>query len=454
MQITELSHLLFPLKKASKAFLLCSLGFILLFSSCLEKEEVGTKVEIRRTIGKYSFYVNGNPFSIKGAGMGSDCPEAYQKLIAAGGNAIRTWSLSKAEAALDSAEKYGLKVALGLDMGKELYGFDYSDSMAVKTQYNRITSAIEKYKAHPSLLCWVAGNELNLVFKDDGSLAPVNPLTYKALNDIIAYIKRNDPNHPVTTTFAGVHKEQIESVLEICPELDFISLQVFGELKDLPQLVAELDTDIPYLITEFGPTGHWEMPSTTWGREIEELSGNKALGLQDRIEAGFSNDNSGRNLGGFVFLWGQKQERTPTWYGVFLNSCEASETYDVMTKWWTGSYPENRSPHLNRLTIDGETALQNIRLEIDKTYTAEVFATDPEEDMLTYKWHILAEVEERSQGGAFEEKPGAMRFRILGKERNTLIFQPPPVAGEYRLFVYAYDGNGNAAYGNIPFLIQ
>jgi len=44
-----------------------------------------------------------------------------------------------------------------------------------------------------------------------------------------------------------------------------------------------------------------------------------------------------------VFSLGQKQERTPTWYGMFLSSGEATETVDVMEYIWTGRWPEIRA---------------------------------------------------------------------------------------------------------------
>ena len=67
-------------------------------------------------------------------------------------------------------------------------------------------------------------------------------------------------------------------------------------------------------------------------------------------------------LGSYVFLWGQKQERTPTWYGIFTESGEATESVDVMQYLWTGEWPDNRSPQIVSFLLENQEAVQSITL--------------------------------------------------------------------------------------------
>ena len=58
-------------------------------------------------------------------------------------------------------------------------------------------------------------------------------------------------------------------------------------------------------------------------------------------------------LGSFAFYWGQKQERTYTWFSLALESGLLTEAADALTYKWTGSWPSNRAPHLTAVTVNG-----------------------------------------------------------------------------------------------------
>lgn len=425
--------------------------FAILFANCNSAQnnknthQTPSKVEIKAVNGDYNFYVDGKLFMLKGAGGGNNLAALHD----AGGNSLRTWGSRNGLQLLDSAYKYNIMIAMGLGMGQELHRFDYNDTVAVAKQYRRNIAAIEELKNHPSLLCWVVGNELNL---SNGK--PVNPKVYDALKDIVDYIHEEDPNHPVTTAFAGIQKQQIAVALERCPDLDFLSLQVYASLANMTKQVEAAEISKPFAITEYGPIGHWERPQTTWGREIEETSAEKATGLYDRIQNGIVNDPTGLCLGGYAFLWGQKQERTPTWYGMFLKTGEATAIVDELTRYWTGEYPENRAPKLDSMKVDGKNAIDNIYLKPEMEYTAKLFVSEPDGDTMSYKWELQGEVAERSQGGAHENEPAKIQIKTLLDTNGELRFISPKEKGEYRLFSYVFDGKGKVGTANVPFYVE
>ena len=61
------------------------------------------------------------------------------------------------------------------------------------------------------------------------------------------------------------------------------------------------------MITEWGPNGHWESPTTTWNVPIEQTSTEKAASYGERYDI-IANDSI-NCLGSYVFLWGQKSKK-------------------------------------------------------------------------------------------------------------------------------------------------
>jgi len=436
-------------------FLMAS-TILLFFSSCSDTaQESAKRVEIKKNNnGHFQFFIEDQAFELKGVGLDFTQGKNFKKLAEVGGNAFRTWRTDDADMQLDSAKKYNLMVALGLDIEKELHGFDFNDEEAVAEQLERLKKEVIAYKDHPNLLCWVAGNELNLLFDENGGLKTVNPKTYTALKDIVDFIHEVDPHHPVTTTFAGGSKEHVDLCLQHCPDLDFLSYQIYGDLGAIHDIALQAAPKIPFAVTEFGPKGHWERPVTEWGREIEESSHEKAQGFKDRYSKAFAENKSGLCLGGFAFLWGQKQERTPTWYGLLTKTGQTTSAVDELSNFWTGTYPENKAPEVYDIKIDNQISTDNVYLKPGGEYLASVPIKDPENEKLTVEWFVMTEVRTRSQGGAFEAEPERLKLQYVSEMQGQAQFIAPKEEGDYRLFVHVEDPYGHVGYSNIPFFIK
>ncbi len=404
-------------------------------------------------ISGYSLLVNGSPYALRGAGVGQPSEARFAALVEAGGNTVRTWSTKDAETVLALAEKYDVMVALGVDFGQELHGFNYDDPAAVAAQFDAVKKQIDKYKDHPNLLMWIVGNELNLLYGEFGVVL-VNPKVYAALNDVAAYIHEVDPHHPMSTAFAGYLSEHVAHAMPFVPDLDILAIQLYGDLVKLKEFIAADPSDLPIMLTEYGPLGHWEMPQTEWGREIEEPSAVKAAGMAERIQNSIIDDTSGRNIGNFAFLWGHKQERTSTWYSLFTKEGYADARVDELTKFWTGAYPDNRAPLTKSIMIDGKRPIDNIYLKAGALYTAEIDVSDPEGESLTTEWALRREVGTRSSGGEYEASPDLVALDIVSQDVSSLTFRAPDEAGEYRLFATTSDPQDKVGTANAPIFVK
>lgn len=399
------------------------------------------KVEIKKIDGAYKLFRGGQPYFIKGAG-GTNYME---RLAQYGGNSIRTWDSRSGEDVLNKAEKLGLTVTMGLNVARERHGFNYDDTVAVKQQLEKLRDQVRKYKSYPALLIWGIGNELNLDYK--------NPKVWDAVNEIAKMIHEEDPNHLTTTMLAGVNKKEIDFIKERCPQLDLISVQVYGGLAGVPQQLRNTGWDGPYMVTEWGPTGHWEGLQTSWKASIEETSSEKAAVYKSRYEYSIDRDKE-KCLGSYVFLWGQKQERTPTWYGLFTEKGEESEVVDVMQFLWSGKWPQNQAPHIYSFQIDNKKVTDNIMLKPGSNYDVLATAFDPNNDKLNYRWELLEEATKLGQGGDHEDRPATVENSIINTAAGKATLQSPIKEGAYRLFVYITDGHNKVATANIPFYLK
>ena len=402
-------------------------------------------VAIAGTHEGYQLLVNGKPFRVQGGGLEAGSQE---QLAARGGNAFRTWRTDNGselgESVLDRAAANGLMVAMGIEIGRERHGFDYNDPSAVARQFARVRAEVLRHKDNPALLLWIVGNELNLESR--------NPRVWNAVNKIAQWIHQVDPNHPVMTTLAGFDAEVGGLLKARAPALDLIGIQLYGDIEKLPEKLKAAAWTGPYIVTEWGPTGHWEVPTTTWGAPIEDDSTRKAQLLIERYQRFIAADER-QCLGSFVFLWGQKQERTPTWYGLFLDSGEATAGVDAMQLLWTGAWPANRSPSITPIRIDGRAAESSVVLVPGQSYPAQVEAADPDGDALSYRWTILHESAAKTSGGDREDVPDTVNTELTASADGEVQFKAPVEAGYYRLLATVLDGQGHAAHANFPFAV-
>ncbi len=408
----------------------------LLLVSCNSKKP---DVTIVKNNAGYQLQRHGKPFYIRGAGIESH----YKKFAESGGNSIRTWGVNDWPEIFAMAEKYDLTVSAGIWLEQERQGFDYSDPAAVEKQFERIKKSILKYKDHPNLLMWGIGNELDLNY--------TNHAVWDAIEQVAAFIKSVDKDHPTMTTTAFIEAEEVTLIKKKCPSIDILSINAYGGLPSVAAMVKEFGWTKPYLLGEWGTFGHWEVPKTSWDAPIELTSKEKATLYRDEYSHITADPNC---LGGYVFFWGAKQERTPTWYSMFLENGAKTQAVDEIHYLWKENYPDNRAPVLDSLRLNQQSAHDNITLTPKTRNEATVYVEDPENDQLRISWEILHETQDIRTGGDEENKPPAADSKLIKQENHNLVFTAPTQQGAYRIFVYAYDNAGNAAHANIPFFVK
>lgn len=396
-----------------------------------------TPVRIVRTSTGFQLQRGGQPYFIKGGGG----LQYYDRLRAAGANSVRLWSTDYADDRLDEAQRHQLTVLLGVWMEHESKQFDYYDKGQVERQKEAIRRQVLHYRHHPALLAWAVGNELHL--------NSANPQMYQAINDIARMIHELDPYHPVTTTVLST-LDHLERIKRLCPDLDFLSINSFGELPTLAKRLQERNWTGPYVITEFGARGFWEYPPKKWGTVGEQNSTEKARFTKERyVQAILGNPDL--CMGSYVFYWGNKFEYTTTWFSLFAPTGEKTATVDVMQELWSNRKPANLAPEIGPLRFAEALLSQDASLLPDTEYPAHITAHDPENDSLRFVWTLAPDMTlANNTDTPYEPLEG----RIRQPNAATAVVRTPAKAGAYRLSVSVFDGKGSVATANIPFYIR
>ena len=395
-------------------------------------------VELQQVDGKWQLLRDGEPYQIRGAGGDG----SLDRLAAAGANSVRTWNTIDVGPVLDDAHALGMTVTVGIWLQHERHGFDYSDKGQVREQLEQAREAVLRYKDHPALLLWGVGNEMEVPESGD------DPRVWAAVNDVAAMIKELDPHHPTMTVTAEIGGGRIEMVHNHTPAIDIHGINAYGAASSVAERMREGGATKPYVITEFGPAGSWEVPTTDWGAPYEQTSTQKADFYRQSYQRSIL-DNPDMALGGYAFLWGAKMEGTATWFGMLLDDGSRLAVLDAMTELWSGELPADLAPTIEPVTVDTATAAEPGTEIVAKTSVA-----DPEGEPVSLRWVLRPESGDYATGGDFRPALHDIDGAVLEVAGGTAKVRMPDNPGAYRLFVYASDPAGNAATANIPLLVK
>ncbi len=422
--------------------IICIIGLGLLYSGCNTSKQNLPEIQIRKEGSSYNLIRNGAPYFIKGV-VGNSFEDKLKKY---GANSVRIWR--EFQEGLDQANEEGLSVLVSLPIRAERDGMDYDNPQMVKEQFDTIMEMVRSIKDHPALLMYAIGNELDYI---PGTL-PYKLSVWDAVNQIASAIHQIDPGHPVMTVVGDSMFEKIRDLKKRAPALDLLGLNMYGAMFEVPRLLEEYGWEKPYVFTEWGVSGYWEVPRTSWGAPYEENTSVKANIYREKY-LDVIKTHPDQCLGSYVFLWGWKQEHTHTWFGMLDPEGNESEAVGVMYEMWTGNKPDNQAPHIDSLTIDDAHYLDDVILVPGSLHEAEVIANDPDGDAIIFVWEIRPEADYADYAGQGEKTPEVIKGLVDELGGNKVTFMAPGEDGAYRIYIFLYDGENHYATANKPFYV-
>lgn len=422
------------------------------------------KVHIKAANGSFQLYRNGAPYYIKGASIVD--MSLLHSIKASGGNSIRLYDTYGAGPILDSAHKLGLSVILGLRVRQARMELDYANKAAVARQYEELRKEVLRYKNHPALLMWAVGNETTLFIPSRYANFFAIRRVLKAVDDIAAMIHETDPDHPTTMVLASVSEPVIRIANMVCRNIDLLSFNIFSPLKEYLAKIPYSGWKGPYLVTEFGAKGYWSTGKTDWHSRVEPTSYQKSQYLQNQFSA--IRANKRKCLGSYVFIWGTKQEYTPTWFSLFSPWPQIGETElsDECRREWTGNGPALPAPGITSVTIDSLSDVQNIYLKPGEAASVAVHTAKKVSGPMQLRWELQEEVAEYLISSYKTQKMRVLADSVWqlsavgsdayenGENRYTFQFKTPEYEGPFRLYLYMATANNKVSTANACFYVH
>ena len=395
-------------------------------------------VEVAGSDGDWRLEVDGRPYTVRGFTWGPPFSAADQHmpdLVAMGANTTRTWGTgADTIQLLDAAAALGVRVIHGfwlLPGGGPGSGgcIDYTSDTAYKTTTRAdILSWVERYRSHPATLMWNVGNESLLGLQNcySGAELEEQRTAYAAfVNEVAVAIHQVDPDHPVTSTDAWTGAWPYYQ--EHAPDLDLLAVNAYQDVCGIEQTWSDGGYDRPYIVTEGGPAGEWEVPDDANGVPDEPTDLEKAQGYVDAWRCVLGHEGVG--LGATLFHYGIEGDFGGVWFNVIPGGNKRLGSYAIAEE-GQGDPSANTPPRITAMDIPGSTAVvAGATLDID------LDVSDPDGDALAYFTFFNSRYIDGAGGVAFveHEQTGPGQLRVTA----------PQMLGVWKAYVFVEDGNGN-----------
>ncbi|WP_405896162.1 discoidin domain-containing protein [Streptomyces sp. NBC_00727] len=400
----------------------------------------GGTVRVTGSQGNWQLTVGGRPYTVKGLTWGpsvADAPKYLPDIKSMGANTIRTWGTDgSTKPLLDAAAAQGLKVINGFWLqpggGPGAGGcVNYvTDTTYKNDMLTEFAKWVDTYKSHPATLMWNVGNESVLGLQNcySGTELEAQRNAYTTfVNDVAKKIHTIDPDHPVTSTDAwtgawAYYKRN-------APDLDLYSMNSYGNLCKVRQDWIDGGYNKPYIITEGGPAGEWEVPDDANGIPDEPTDVQKADGYTKAW--GCITGHQGVALGATLFHYGLEHDFGGIWFNLVPNGLKRLSYYAVKKAYTGSTAGDNTPPVITNMAVTPASAAP-----AGREFTVRADIRDPDGDKVTPKIFLsgnyangdkrLVEAQWRSNGDG--------NFTVTAPEK----------LGVWKVYIQAEDGHGNA----------
>ena len=396
-------------------------------------------VSVTGTQGNWQLQVNGAPYYIKGVTWGppTNAALAYMPdLQSMGVNTVRTWGTdATTQPLLDAAAAYNIKVINGFWLNQ---GQDYLNDTTYKTNtLNTIKQWVNTYKNDPAVLMWDVGNEVILTMQNTYSgtqLEQERNAYAQYVEQVVQAIHSIDPYHPVTSTDAWTGAWPYYKANT--PDLDLYAVNSYGAVCNVKQAWVSGGYNKPYIVTESGEAGEWEVPNDANGVPTEPSDVQKAQGY--KTAWGCISGHTGVALGATLFNYGFENDFGGVWFNLITGKWKRLSYYAVR-QIYGGQSTTNTPPVITNLAVSQNS------IPAGSQFTVSANVSNPNNNLLRYHLMFTSKYVDGATGllNANFTQTGPTSFSVTA----------PETMGTWKVYLYAYDGQGNVGIETISFKV-
>ena len=423
------------------------INYIFLLLVFFGAKAIYAQTKIEKIEDKWELLVDGKPYEIKGVTYGFDddienYDAHFKDLKFLGVNTIRTWATGiNTLKLLDAAQENSIKVMVGIWMRHGKPGMEDDDSFnylenkqGKEDMYINALNVVKTYKNHPAVLTWGIGNEVYLNTTTNEEKIAYSHL----LEHICSDIKENDPNHPITSVEAWTFG--LDWWQKYVPSLDIYGLNSYGSGANL--LADELaikGIDKPYIITEFGVTGEWDIKQEINGVKVEPTDYQK----HDAIVNGYNNwiHNKPANLGVFIFHYATGNEFIAPWLFTHYNQMTRPQ-YWAIREAFTGKKSLNAVPEIKKFNIS------NIEVKSGTWIPIDLEVTDQEKDNLEVSFSY------NQRTGSRKRRDQIIELQYRGSISSGFEVQMPKENGALKIYIFVKDTYNNVGIASTGIMVS
>ncbi|MCX4713127.1 MULTISPECIES: discoidin domain-containing protein [Streptomyces] len=402
-------------------------------------QAAGSVVKVTGSQGAWQLTVDGAPYTVKGLTWGPSVADAGQYMPdvkSMGVNTIRTWGTdATTKPLLDTAASHGIKVIAGFWLqpggGPGSGGcVNYLTDTAYKNDMlAEFPKWVETYKDHEGVLMWNVGNESVLGLQNCYSgdeLEQQRDAYTTFVNEIAKKIHAVDPNHPVTSTDAWTGAWPYYK--KNAPDLDLYAVNSYDAVCDIRATWESGGYDKPYIVTEGGPAGEWEVPDDANGVPDEPTDVAKAEGYQSAWDC--VQGHPGVSLGATLFHYGTEYDFGGVWFNLLPAGQKRLSYYAVKEAYGADTSGDNTPPVISGMTVDNASAV-----EAGKPFTLRASVSDPDGDALTHQ--VLVNSKYIDDSGQLTDAD------FTDRGDDTFEVTAPDRLGVWKVYLKSTDGKGN-----------